>query len=1081
MANFMEASDGRPSGNCSKSNSAKGETELLEVKYFQAATITTNTLVNFLVQVLSLTLWATNGYKNLYSYCRKGLKWKPSSMAKIFFPSERAILKKCPVFEPFSPSLNFKLLKKAFREMGKRILKQVEALDRLLLMACHAPPRLPNRDHLLRHLQKLFAQQIKLRDAVVQYSLGVLEEKLSNLTKEAGEIKDRLDEIFTDVCELRLTLVSVALVKSSLVIELHYAQTVGNEQCKENVMKGRASIMKIINTSLKKLAILDISLARNTRKYKEVREKIKCVKELYLCIIKKDALPDIAKILCSIYRSNGNSPDLREYHTILCYQRNVRRERLKAIGKQELMSFSPCFASSQVDINKWLFGKERIPLRVKKIYSSLRRTDTDKLLSIEELFMNNIPKYIILTGPIASGKTCLSQYLYDLWQSGDPAIGFLQRTDFVVYLDTENIKSESFTPQLKKMFPKSLGSLRSNEIFALLQTFKVLFIVDTSSAITTSSLDAVKELAESLGRNKIIVTTRPEKQTLLRNCLRNGHSEPITLTIEPLNKPSLLEYCHNTFRALSRFNEALRSTVKCDNFVSKRPFMGSKVPCASRHHSASLTIVEEIKESQYQLRNSSNIEKFCSCLSDDLDANVKEKSLYYPLALSYLIFLWLEDPYQVKNVSSFPELLEAIFSLCCDRLKCAYSEKCAAMKAELMKKVNITMADFYSLSANRTERDSELDDVQNIDFNHCKEVSHISSELSEAFFPFLVCSGFHSIGKCSHKPIFLHPCIQEFLSASRVIFSLDSNKRMTFAKQRLQDIFPVSTVINTGGKYLDTTKFICGALSSKKNLNKTISAHVVKLFQSSGVRTKDYCSWVSLLATGKWQETLVKAVSKVLTAEVTVVIPIHNVDEIRALCALLNRRLLQPKNVSLTAGIPGEVLNALLFCKGADFSIIPSSNYSGIQVGKDQESLLNVLSKIKNIVELWGTLGAEEVQLLRGNTRLHTLHIHILSIKALTALNNSLCTFTSLKEIFLHLDLPFTLSTEIVPQLACPAKVKIILTLTGITGLFTTWAVSLVKQLGHVHQLQLAQSSLSPQELHYIKSNLKAIIVHTCN
>ncbi|XP_064088596.1 uncharacterized protein LOC135202986 [Macrobrachium nipponense] len=1079
MAVFKEESDRKCYG--SKSKSTKEKTELLKVKYFQAATVTTKALVNYLVVVLSLTLWATKGYKNMHSYCRQGLGWRPSLMAKIFSASERRILRKSPVFESYSPLLNFKLLKRAFRGMGHDVAKQVEALERAPLMSCHAPPQLPDQVHLYRCLQKLLAQQQTLRDAIVQHSLGALEEKLTILREEATEIKRRIAKVFSDLTELQVTLVSITMINSSLLMESCHAQLLGSETCNENLRKEISSNMTKIHASSEKLAFLDISLTRDTRKYKRVKEDIKEVEELYLSIIKEDILPDIVFELRCIVKSNWNDPDLRKYHKILCDQRNVRKDRLRAIGKLEVMSFNPRFATSQVDINKWLFGKERTPLCVNKIYSLLRRTDTHELLTVEELFRNNIPKFMVVTGPIASGKTCLSQYLYDLWQSGAPAIGFIQRTDLVVYLETEKITSKSFIPHLKKMFPRSLLGLEDAEIFSLLRQFKVLFIIDTSLSMTTSALEAIKELAKSLGKNKILVTTRPEKQALVSHCLRIGHSRPVILTIEPLHKPLLLEYCHDTFKALNRFDEALRSTVKGDHFVSRRPLMSYGVPLASRHHSSSLVTAGQTKGNQGLVGNS-NIEQFCSQLSDDLDTKVKESDLYYPFALSYLCFLWLEDAYAVKDVSSLQELLEAILGNCCARLKSVLTENYSAFKAEIMDKVKVKMENFYSLTANPIANDNDLDGVTNVNFDHCKEVSHLSREISEAFSPFLVCSGLHSPRKCNHHPIFLHPCLHEFLSASKVASSLDSGRRISFGKRSIQDIFSIDKVMNTGGKYLDTTKFICGALSGRQILNRHLSEYVVKLFMSNGVSSKDYCSWLSLLSMGKWQASLVKAVSKVLNAEAAVKFPVHSLDESNALCTLLKNRVFQPKSISLTAGISESVVDALSFCTGADVYIIPSSEYSWLQQERDQASLLNVLSKIKSIVELWGRLDEAEVQLLKGMSRLHTLHIHISSVSALTAFSNSLCTCTNLQEIFLHLDLPFTLSPEMVPHVPCPAKTNVILTLTGITGTFSSWAVRVVKRLGScVHQVHLAQASLSPSELHYIKRNLKPVVVHTCN
>ncbi|XP_066953617.1 uncharacterized protein [Macrobrachium rosenbergii] len=1081
MAIFMEESDRKCYSNYSKASSAKEKNELLRVKYFQAATITTKALVNYLVVVLSLTLWATKGYKNLHSYCRQGLGWRHSLMAKIFSASERRSLRKSPVFESYSPPLNFKLLRRAFRGIGHDIAKQTEALERVPLMACHAPPQIPDQVHLYRHLQKLLAQQRMLRDAIVQHSLGMLEEKLKNLREEATEIKQRITKVLADLTQLQVTLVGVTMINSSLLMESYHGQLLGSETCNENLGKEISANMTNIHASTEKLTLLDISLARDTRKYKKVEEDIRLMEELYLSIIKKDILPDIVFELYYIVKSSWNAPDLRKYHKILCDQRNVRKDRLRAIGKLEVMSFNPRFATSQVDINKWLFGKERIPLRVNKIYSLLRRTDTHELLSIEELFRNSIPKFMIVTGPVASGKTCLSQYLYDLWQSCSPTIGFIQRTDLVVYIETEKITSTSLIPQLKKMFPRSLFGLENAEIFSLLQQFKVLFIIDTSLSMPSSTLEAIKELAKSLGKNKILVTTRPEKQALVSHCLRIGHSRPVILTIEPLHKPLLLEYCHDTFKALNRHDEALRSTMKADNFVSRRPLMSSRVPLASRHHSSSLVTAGQTKEDQCLVGNSSHIEKFCSQLSDDLDTNVKESDLYYPLALSYLCFLWLEDAYVVKDVSSFQELLEAILGICCTRLKSVLTENYSAFKAEIMNEVKVKMENFYSMTANPVASDNDLDGITNVDFDHCEEVSHLASEISEAFSPFLVCSGLHSPRKCNHQPIFLHPCLHEFLSASKVMSSLDSERRMSFGKRNIQDIFPINKVVNTGGKYLDTTKFICGALSGRQILNRNFSEYVVKLFLSSGVSSRDYCSWLSLLSMGKWQVPLVKAVSKVLNAETAVKFPIHNLDDSNALCTLLKNRVCQPKSISLTAGIPESVVDALSFCTGTDVYIIPSPEYSWLQQERDQVSSLNVLSKIKNIVELWGRLEEEEVQLLKGMSRLHTLHIHISSVSALTALSKSLCGCTNLQEIFLYLDLPFTLSTEMVPHLPCPAKANVILTLAGITGTFSSWAVRVVKRLGScVHQVQLAQASLSPKELHYIKRNLKPVVVHTC-
>ncbi|MPC29093.1 Cadherin-23 [Portunus trituberculatus] len=267
------------------------------------------------------------------------------------------------------------------------------------------------------------------------------------------------------------------------------------------------------------------------------------------------------------------------------------------------------------DLGEWVMRRMYATMPLKKVYSRVRLADMRDSFHITDLLgmeRQRQPPIVILSGPKGSGKTCMAHYLLQQWESNTEAIkSNIHEFDLVVYGTVGNIVSSgSWVQYLREhIFCLTLMDFLDEEVYEAFNTMSVLYLLDVDAAVPqlTKTLD---DVLGHLGRNQIMITTRPDGEDAIAGAARRHNIDC-----------QRVKMCPMTFSAIQEYSSSLLSLVEQDYSV-----VNSMVKHFSRFVNSMKTTDEVL----------------------------------YPLPMMYLLYLWRINPYHALQGTSVSRLVSQV-------------------------------------------------------------------------------------------------------------------------------------------------------------------------------------------------------------------------------------------------------------------------------------------------------------------------------------------------------------------------------------------------------------------------------------
>lgn len=1059
--------------------------EELEVRYFWAVGVTTKALLETVVAMVFLTC-TTHDCRSVREYCKRQLKWGRSHMKNVFTDREMQFLRGDPTEEPFGADLNIKLLTKVWTGLGEDVAKKIEELSRLILVAIHDPSRICSREHLWRDLDQLFSKQKELTQCVLRYCHRILEQNLSSLFREKLVLRRGLGVMYKELMSAKESICFAAIDRAVANMEsTHQLFTIVEGKVPD--LSSSLSVTEMLSNLLEKTNTLDLFgkwLDSYEERVLQLAARIYEIKKLYVNLIDMGSLYDIIQELNYIGGTYVSTHDLREWHQRLINLRQERKERLKVVGRSELCSYSAWSDAFLYDVSRWLLTRRATTLNVEKVYSLIQKSDTKEIITVDNFFSIQIPQVIILSGPVGSGKTCLRRYLFTEWRSGCSPIRHLSEFQLFLSLTSENVRSGSFLHHLRiKILPRALAGLKNSEVIDTLQQLKILFFLDATSGATGGVAAAVEELTTALGRSTMIITIRPEKMKEMLEIFRHLKIKPVVADLLPLEGSQLKNLCLDFIKVLyPPENSTVTDKLLLPyNGKSHNQFQEGSLPLVSSSWDFGQVRVGRGPEGCLHHGYSDKlhvIENSVRRFLEKLLSEQREEEVLYPLPLAYMIMLWVDDPRKLNNVLTLSHLYEEVISFCESELRAKMQKLYVVKKQEIWRRSKETMNKLFNMAS----RIFTNGDRSNLNLrSETREDLNMSVICSDGLYPFLICFSKTYSHQTKHQHRFLHPSLIDVLHARDIALMLSHKRAKNFCfKPNLPDILPPSQVQRSGNKYLNVLKCLCGFLSRKQPLRATTATCIVNLMKCSGVDLQDYLTWEGFLREGAWSQELKRAIANVLAGRHTWKVPYRrSYQDIRAVSRLVTRGVYLPREVIITSEAPEEVTDMLLSRPDIDVVILPAPGLQSMSKTQQQDALLKTLCKACSVTELWGRLGQEGAVALSSMKRLHTMHVHLSSLRSFSAFSENIKSLLALRTLHIHLDLPVTTPAGTLPPLQCPASATVCLSLYGITDDSWAWSVDVTRSLGRrCQEVNLTQSHLSSPALQQIKDLLHPTPVH---
>lgn len=1028
--------------------------EELLARYWWGVSVSTGALLEASVAMLFLTYKTTRGFLSLEDYCRRELEWRHSEYEGTFTSEERAALRADPIERSYDPQLNAKILTKVWTSLGSDVVARVKELQRLVGEASHDPPRVMSKRQLRLLLHRVFRKQQDIRDKILRFCQTSIERELEILIRRKWELKQSLEKVYKKLSDYKMLLSLIPLERAIFMMTTtQHLLAIHTDQVPDVAGLAMAPDLRRVPRAVMELERLSQQLAVTREQMTKINASVRSLGGTYVSLFLRHELVHMAKVLVEAGGEGVNDGDLDLYVSKLRREKSDCVGRLRVIGKSEVLGFQEIAAKQSYSVHLWLLSRTLCKLNVEKVYSVMELEDRS-ILSVEELLNGKWPS-IIITGPIGSGKTCLSQFIFRHWRDGGSAIASLSEVDLVVPLASEHASGRSFVHHIRvSMFPEGLRGAQDDHVYASLRQLKVLFVLDLKF-VTEGVAQATRELSAGLGGNRMIIMARPEVAVILRQFLRNVDVK--MAHIHPLEGP-LLENL-------------------CEDFLRCRTVEGPPPPFAfgepgrngdhARQNNNALSGVEK------GTCNRSNINMQVKHFIETLMSEKRDEELMFPLPIAYMIFLWEEERSRLKKVTSVSRLFQTLMSWCKSRLRLEIQESRAASGRDVQRTVKKVMESAYHIASETFAAEARLHQP--------------TMECFQALSPLLACVT--ASQRChtgqKHAHLLLHGALAEFIYAYSIVDKFPKERHIIpkcFYRPKLPQILPVSLVENTGGKYVSVIQHVFSLLCQRglPHADAREMKQLAELYLNSGVSNDDYIAWACLLRRGGWQGPMKKVVSQVFKPNTTWK-ACESGRQTHALCALVTHGVHLPQHADVTGRMDPEVMAVLRARPEISVRVLPPRDFRGMRSLEPSDVLVCELQDAGNLVEFWGRLNENGAAALASMSRLYCLHLCLASLPALNAFSRSLGECVNLHQLHLHLELPQTVAPDRLRSLACPTSLKAHLRLYDVSDLSWEWVVRVVKRLGGPFQdVTLLRTRLSPPVLQRLKEKLLPTHVHVC-
>lgn len=1028
--------------------------EELRARYWRGVSASTAALFESSVAMLFLTYKATRGSLSVENYCRRELDWKFSKYKDTFAFEERVALECDPLERSYDPELNAKLLTKVWTVLGSDVVCKVKALQRLLGEASHDPPRLASKRQLREHLCRIFRSQQDIRDKILRFCQASIERELEILSLREWKLKLSLGKLFKELGDYEHLLSLIPLERAiHMMTKMHLVLAISGDQAPDMEGLAMAPELRHVPRALPELEQLAHLLASTFEQMAKTSASVERLGGAYESLFLSDKLVDIAKILVKVGGEDVSDGDLGLYISELRREKSDCVGRLRVLGKSEILGFHEMSVKKSYSVHMWLLSRTLCNLNVEKVYSLVEFEDRSTL-GVEELLNGKWP-LVIISGPVGSGKTCISQYIFRRWRDGGSPIARLAEVDLVVPLAAEHASDRSFVRHIRKfMFPQGLCGTQDDLVYASLRQLRVLFVLDLEF-VTKDVGEATSELFAGLGENNMIVMARPEVAGILRRFLRGADVKMAHL--RPLSK--------------------LRLQNLCADFLSCRT--GEELPHFAHGDQGGNCVVARKNNNSLSMAkkcpfNRSNINIQVRDFIETLMSEKRDEELRFPLPIAFMMLLWEEDRSRLRKVTSVSRLFQAAMSWCASRLRQEVQESTApSSRKDMQRKAKKVMESVFHIASETLTSEAQL--------------NHPTMECFRALSPFLACvtapRRTHSSQKHAH--VLLHGALAEFVYARSIVDKVPKERNIIqrcFPLPKLPNIFPVRLVENTGGKYVTVIRHVVLLLwqLGLHDIDARDAKHLARLYLEGGVSRNNYMAWVSLLHEGAWPGAMKKAVAQVIEHN-----PTWRATEggrqTHALCVLVTHGVYGPQRAVVTTPVVRDVMAILRVRPEIGVCVSPPRDFQGVRSLELSDALVHALQDPGNLEEFWGRLDVKGAAALASMSRLRSLHVCLASLSALRAFSRSLADCVSLRQLHLYLELPEKVAPDRRCSLACSASLEAYLHLSNVSDSSWEWAVRVIKGVGGPFQdVYLSHTRLSPPILHSLKDSLRPTRVHVC-
>lgn len=268
---------------------------------------------------------------------------------------------------------------------------------------------------------------------------------------------------------------------------------------------------------------------------------------------------------------------------------------------------------------------------IDKIYTPLR-IDGSKEITVEELLLimkeSKNKTAVVLYGLAGSGKTSLCLHFLHNWSEDTDELKILKDYSLVIYVELRKVRENNITGYLKKQRMKeSTRHIDPDEVVQCLDNLKLLFIIDGYDEARKESKDVVKDIFAMFPDQNIMVTTRTEFREEVKLIGDKHYVTCKSLEIGGFDEPRMQKFTEKVFDAV------MHSKYYINKPISK-----------ARDSTSFLRYVHG-------------------------RGSILERHLELPLTLALMIYMWIDCPDVLNNVTTCTSLYYELFNLCQQRIK----------------------------------------------------------------------------------------------------------------------------------------------------------------------------------------------------------------------------------------------------------------------------------------------------------------------------------------------------------------------------------------------------------------------------
>ena len=729
-------------------------------------------------------------------------------------------------------------------------------------------------------------------------------------------------------------------------------------------------------------------------------------------------------------------------------------------GQRELMDH---YSKLQV-LNPftWLSSDTFPQLKVGKVFTPLcimdhcRNVHAASLLTAQTLNPDTeeesgvLPDVLVLSGIAGCGKTSLCRFLLHDWRTHEGGVATLRSVDILLHIEARNVTSSSLVTFLQKtLLPDTCSHFEEKDIVQALRQVSVLYVIDGLDEATAEAKLLVRDVFSSASGSRILITTRPEYVSDVRQLAEQHHLSHMKLSVHGFSDAGRRAF---TLRVFAAF-----------------------VPDETLRHRQEKEFLRFLKTS-------------CNGLAGHLKL---------PLTLALLVCLWQIDKTRIANITSATRLYSEIFRLCTTKMATRLQSSAAPHTLDLQASVEAWLLALGQEAYRMLEKGQlTIDDETQQQLTSLCEAKGVDK--MQMFSAFLQCEVHASLMGVRHQFYFVHKSQMEYLAALylcnevmaatrssdvsvRSVLDKFKSFRNSLKRESKRDIHDIILFSGWGARWVNTWLFVVGHLCMRRASDEVLQTVLDAIVSVPAVAHNEATMWRLVEESGR--HTLVRdKVAAAMTKNYSWRPSEKELcDSSNPVTMLLQHTAFTPTSIVLrvvgsTGGIllrgddgrlqtaPYENLTSILTCASwrptCHMYLKLDQHYYTWGGEETADHLLKLLHPQGNLVSFWGHLGPAGAAALDTLT-MGELKVRVSKVDTLEVLAKGLLSQAGRVGTFiLRLDLPWDSLPAAVPRLHV---YHFDIVLHGVHDGITSAVVHVMQQLSDVFcQVDLVSCSLTP-------------------